>query len=81
MRASNRLLNLELHRLEVWRTSQKVVCVAYQKCEVKDGVALSSFFGEGLTFEDACEDYLRKISGKTLVFDACTDKRKEIIVL
>ena len=81
MRASDRLLNIEFHRLEVWRTSKNDVCVAFQRCEVKDGVVLSSVFGEGLTFEEACEDYLRQISGKTLVFDACTDKRKEVIVL
>lgn len=81
MRASDRLLNLEFHRLEVWRTNKKDVCVAFQRCEVKDRAVLASVFGEGLTFEEACEDYLLQISGKTLVFDACTDKRKEVIVL
>ena len=81
MRASDRLLNLEFHRLEVWRTNKKDICVAFEKCEVKDGIALASVFGEGLDFEEACEDYLRQISGKTLVFDACTKNRKEVIVL
>lgn len=81
MTISDRLLNLEFHRLEVWRTSKNNVCVAFQRCEVKDGAVLASVFGEGLTFGEACEDYLRQISGKTLVFDACTDKRKEVIVL
>lgn len=81
MRASDRLLNLEFHRLVVWRTNKKDVCVALERCDVKDGMVLVGVFGEGLTFEEACEDYLRQISGKTLVFDAYTDKRKEVIVL
>ena len=81
MIASERLLNLEFHRLEVWRTNKNAVCVAFERCEVKDGAVLASVFGEGLTFEEACEDYLRQISGKTLVFDACTKNRKEVIVL
>lgn len=81
MRASDRLLNFEFHRLEVWRTNKNDVCVAFQKCEVKDCAVFASVFGEGLTFEEACEDYLRKISGKTLVFYSCTGKRKEVIVL
>ena len=81
MKASEKLLNLEHHKLEVWRTSKTDVCVSYGRCEIKDGVVLCSVFGEGSTFEEACEDYLRQISGKTLVFNACTNMRKEVIVL
>jgi hypothetical protein len=42
---------------------------------------LEGTYGEGITFELACEDYLKKISGKTLVFDSGTDHRKEVTVL
>lgn len=72
-------LNRDLH---VWKVQQDtVVCVAYERSEVKDGPVLVGTFGRGHDFESACDDYLAQIRGKTLVFDACTDHRKEVTVL
>ena len=81
MRASDRLLNLNIHYLVVFRDINDNICVHYENCEYKDGCVLVANSGRGRDFEEACEDYLRQISGKTLVFDACTDKRKEVVVL
>lgn len=69
-------------RLEVWKVKKSgEICVCYEQCEVKDSIFLKSIFGRGATFSEACEDYLSQIHGKTLVFNACTDSRKEIRVL
>lgn len=76
------LLSLKLHRLEVWECGiSKNICVCYENSEIKDGSMLRSTWGEGSNFECACSDYLRKIRGKTLVFNACTKNREEITVL
>ena len=81
MRASEKLLNLNSYYLVVFKDIHDNVCVHYEKCYVSDGCVLVGNTGRGANFEEACEDYLRQISGKTLVFDACTDKRNEVIVL
>lgn len=82
MKASERLLKLEWRRLEVWNfIDSEDVGVSYQDCEVKEGYALVGIFGRGKNFEEACEDYLRQITGKTLVFSASTKSRKEVSVL
>lgn len=78
--AVHRLLALIDRHLEVWSVGDDI-CVSYENCEVKGYGVLISEYGVGSTFESACEDYLRKISGKTLVFNACTESRKEITVL
>jgi len=80
MRNLHRLLNLNEH-LEVWRIPSGEICVAYENCEISDGVALIGMFGTGWTFEEAVDDYFEKISGKKLVFNSCTDRRKEVRVL
>lgn len=80
-KASDILLSLESAHLEVWKLSDGTVCVDYQGAEVKDGILLCGVFGRGGTFEGACYDYLEQIRGKTLVFNACSDHRREITVL
>jgi hypothetical protein len=75
-----RLLNLS-ERLEVWRVPGGEIAVAFQSCEVKDGYFLISEFGTGSTFNEAVDDYLEKISGKRLVFNACSENRHEVLVL
>ena len=80
-KASDILLSLEDYRLLVWKSTNDTVCVRYEDAYVKDGPFLCSSFGKGGTFEGACHDYLSKIRGKTLVFDAYGDHRKEIIIL
>lgn len=81
MKASDRLLALENKRLMVFKDVSNNICVHYEDCDVKDGVALRGVCGRAATFEYACEDYLRQISGKTLVFNAFSDTREEIRVL
>ena len=81
MTAWRRLLRCNTARLEVWETVDGIVCVKFQNCEVKGDGVLISEFGRGLTFEDACENYLNEISGKTLVFNSYSGNRKEVTVL
>lgn len=78
--ASKLLLSMENEHLEVWNVGADV-CVCYAHCEVKNGAFLIGEFGIGRDFEEACEDYLAKICGKTLVFHACSSQRKEVTVL
>ena len=79
MSAIERLLNLESHSLEVFKTGGKIA-VMYLGGEIIDGIVRIGEFGKGTTVEEACEDYLNKISGKTLVF-GFGENRKEIKVL
>lgn len=48
--------------------------------EVKEGPILAGAFGRGATPEEALADYAGRIAGKTIVFDAYTDKRQTINV-
>lgn len=83
MKASDALFSLQEERLKVWKCGVNIesICVCYQDCEVKEDQFLIALFGEGDTFEEACESYLQKIRGKTLVFCACTSNRHEVRVL
>ena len=80
MKSSNILLSLNGERLEVFK-NRLGINVCYPNAEVKDGMFLIAYYGSGRDFEEACDDYLSKIRGKTLVFDACTDRRKEVRIL
>lgn len=83
MKASDILLSLDGAAIEV-RKYQKMgisVGVRYQNCDIKDGCFLIGEQGCGETFEEACEAYLKKIRGKTLVFNACSPSRSEVKVL
>lgn len=77
-KASDILLSLNSHNLEVWKAIGDVICVQYMDSYIKNGPILEGTFGRGETFEDACHDYLTQIQGKTLVFnvydeDGCTE--------
>lgn len=80
MKASEILLSLQHEHLDCWKVPDGIA-VSYTNAEVKDGYFLIGTFGVGNTFEDACEDYISKVRGKTLVFGACTKNRKEVRVL
>lgn len=83
MKAFERLLNTGYH-LDVFRWenyNESGIGVHFQDCETKDGIFLVGTFGRGQTFEEACEDYVHKISGKTIVFHAYTDSRKEVVFI
>ena len=49
---------------------------------MKDYPCIVYVHGRGNTVEEACENYLEQISGKTLIFNESDPKRrKEVIVL
>ena len=78
-----RLLNTGKH-LDVFRWenhNESGIGVHFQDCETKDRIFLVGTFGRGQTFEEACEDYIRQISGKTLVFHAYSDHRTEVMFI
>ena len=81
MDAVNRLLNLEFHRLAVYRVADGMIGVEYEGAWISDGVTLTGTCGRGRTFEEACANYLAMISGKKLVFERTGGKREEVIVL
>ena len=81
MKSSDILLALDGERLEVSKNSSGGINVRYQNAEVKDGMFLILDLGRGRNFEEACDDYLSKIRGKKLVFNARTEDRREIMVL
>ena len=81
MKASEKLLNLENRMLKVGKNINGKVYVHYESCDVKDGCFLIGAYGTGNNFEEACEDYLNKISGKTIVFNAESSNREEVKVL
>ena len=80
MKASDRLLNLR-HDLIVSKSEDGTLCVDFEDCSIKDGMFLTSSCGRGATFEIACEDFMKNISGKTLVFDYSDGSRKTVTVL
>lgn len=83
MTALERLLNTGYH-LDVFQWNngvEKGIGVCLQDTEIKDGMFLVGEYGRGQTFEEACEDYIRQISGKTIVLHAYTNSRKEVIFI
>lgn len=81
MSALTRLLNLEFHRLEVFAMMDgNRIGVRYVGAEIKDGSFLKGVCGCGSSVEEACQDYLDRISGKTLVFDTSSG-RETVTVL
>ena len=79
MKASERLLNTE-YSLVVFKMVNGKIGVHFENCEVKDGCFLIGTFGRGNTFEEACENYLEQIQGKTLVFNTYGN-RKEVVLI
>ena len=83
MTAFERLINTGYH-LDVFKWDNGVntgIGVSFDRAEVKEGIFLASPFGSGATLEEACEDYIRQISGKTTVFHAYTNSRKEVVFI
>lgn len=75
-----RLLQLEGKCLMVRMRSGRYI-VSFAHCEVKNGGFLKSCDGVGDTVEDAANEYMAQISGKTLVFNAESKNREEVICL
>lgn len=83
MTACERLINTGYH-LDVFQWNngvEKGIGVHFQNADIKDGSFLVCAYGRGTTLEEACEDYIRKISGKTLIFHAYSDHREEVIFI
>lgn len=81
MKSSDILLSLGGADITVWKVKD-AVCVKYDEAWVLGGGVLEGTYGRGADFEDACEDYLTKIRGKTLVFEGVRNKtRREVRVL
>jgi len=80
MSAIDKLLRLEDETLTVDKDIYGRICVHYTNAYVKSAGVLIGVCGRGQTIEEACQDYLDQISGKTLVIDAF-GHRKEVIVL
>lgn len=79
--AADILLRLRGRHLEVFRLPNGSIGVKYEDAEIKDGIFLIGEYGVGQTFDTACDDYLNKLRGKTLIFDAAASNRKEVTVL
>lgn len=79
MKSSDILLSLQGEDLVVWKVDE--VCVQYKNAGVSEPGVIIYTFGSGLDFEAACDDYLDKIRGKKLIFDASESSRREITVL
>lgn len=80
MDAFQRLLNFPEH-LEVWRTTDGNIAVSFYRTSIKTCGGLLADFGVGISFYEACEDYLRKISGRMIVVEYDREYRKEFNVL
>lgn len=81
MKSSDILLSLDGECLEVSKNNGGGINVCYQGAKIKDGTFLIYDLGRGRDFEEACDNYLSKIRGKKIVFDADINDRREIIVL
>ena len=81
MKSIDILLSLDGVELEVSKTIDGHISVNYKDAEVKDNLFLVFDPGRGKTLEEACDDYLTKIRGKKLVFNAYTNDRREVVVL
>lgn len=79
-RAFDRLLATKKH-VDVWETNDDKICVSLRGCEISEGVFLVGVYGIGSSLEYACEDFLRKVQGKKVVFNACSSERETVIFL
>ena len=80
MKSYDRLLNLK-RNLVVSKNSNGDITVYYEYSYIKVNGVLIGLYGKGKTFEEACDDYLNLISGKTLIFETLSGNREEIQVL
>jgi hypothetical protein len=82
MKSSDILLSLG-EPLTVSRDINGKVCVHYDGGYIKDECFLIGTTGRGEDFESACDDYLAKIRGKTLVIyrSSVGLGKKEVTVL
>lgn len=80
MKSSDILFSLNDANLCVWKVNN-LVHVQYEYAWIKECMVLVGAFGRGVDFEAACDDYLGKIRGKTLVFEGPFKQRKEVTVL
>lgn len=53
---------------------------SFEDCEVKEGVMLSSVYGSGHSPREAIEDYVGRVIGQLVVFQAGSLRRREFVV-
>lgn len=63
-----KLLDLGLEDVKIWKLFDGTIGLAYANSYVTDGDWLTGAFGKGNTIEEAADDYVKKINGKTVVF-------------
>ena len=51
----------------------------FERCETRENGCLRGEYGNGKTATEAINNYSDAIAGKTLVFNAMTDKRREFV--
>lgn len=71
-------INAEMHLTRY--ANQNRWCAKFDRCEVATQGCLESVHGNGLTPEAAMTDYIQRISGKRIVFNAMTAQRREFTV-
>ena len=71
---------LEIRRRQNWGNPNAIWYAYFQGGEIKQGVCLTSSFGDGATPQDALNDYAAGISGKRIVFNASSPGRQEFVV-
>lgn len=76
-----KLLKLTIEPLIVSKNINNKIIVCYNHCDIKGDGVLIGKVGKGNSFEEACADYLNIISGKTLVFYAGSERRREVTIL
>jgi len=76
---TGRHLDISIPKHQHWGVYDTRVIVEFVDCLIKDkdGV-LRSWSGCGRTLEEACEDYIKGISCKTLVFGSKTKHKTEV---
>ena len=70
----NKLLDLGLEDVKIWKLYNGTIGLAYNNCCVVDGDWLTGAFGNGDTIEEAADDYVKKINGKFLVLNLDGDE-------
>lgn len=52
----------------------------FARCEIKGDGVLIGAYGDGCTPQNALDDYVKQIAGKTIIFNASTPNRREFMV-
>ena len=73
------ILNVEI-KLTYYPNQQGRWCARFDNAEIKCNGCLSSEYGDDISPTLEIKNYIEKIKGKTIVFYAMSDERKEYVV-